>query len=144
MGEELLILLTTISLLVVLTVSVHALMLSGLRQRLNRKLKGKSYEDHQLREALVISATVLSLALAHLIEIIIWAAGYVLFAATPDPSDAFYVSLTTYTTVGPTGVNIAPVYRSAVGFESLIGPMMVAWSTAFLVEQVTRMRAPPA
>ena len=144
MGGEFLLLLITSTALVVLTVSVHALMLGGLRRRLNHRLGHKSYENHQLREALVISATVLTLSLAHLIEIGIWATGYVVLAAVPSPSDAFYFSITTYTTVGAVGVDIAPGFRSLAGFESLLGPMMIAWSTAFLVEFVTRMRRPAA
>ena len=125
-----------------ITVSVHAVMLAGIRRRLLRRIRGKSYADHVFREALVISATVLSLSLAHLAEIVIWAAAYVWLGAIPSVPDAFYFSISTYTTVGADGVSIDPHYRSLAGFESLIGPMMVAWSTAFLVEFVARMRGP--
>lgn len=142
MGREFLLLAFSSLLMVTLTVSVHALMLAGVRQRLSRRIEGKSYVHHQVREALVISATVLSLCLTHLAEIVIWTAGYAFLKAIPEPGDAFYFSITTYTTVGATGVSIDPLFRSLAGFESLIGPMMIAWSTAFLVEFVARMRGP--
>ncbi|MEP9349677.1 ion channel [Xanthobacter sp. KR7-225] len=134
--------LPTAGLLAMLTVIVHAVMLAGIRRRLLHRIRGKSYADHVFREALVISATVLSLSLAHLVEIVLWAAAYVWLGAVPSVPDAFYFSISTYTTVGADGVSINPHYRSLAGFESLIGPMMVAWSTAFLVEFVTRMRGP--
>lgn len=134
--------LTAAALLAMVTVSVHAVMLAGVRRRLLRRIRGKSYEEHVIREALVISATVLSLSGAHLLEILIWAAAFVWLGAIPSPVDAFYYSISTYTTVGADGVAIDTRYRSLAGFESLIGPMMVAWSTAFLVEFVTRMRGP--
>ncbi|MFG1360815.1 ion channel [Xanthobacter pseudotagetidis] len=134
--------LTAAILLAMVTVSVHAVLLAGVRRRLLRRIRGKSYADHVFREALVISATVLSLCGAHLLEILIWAAAFVWLGAIASPVDAFYFSISTYTTVGADGVSVDPHYRSLAGFESLIGPMMVAWSTAFLVEFVTRMRGP--
>lgn len=143
MNQDLLLLIFGSTVMVVLTVSVHALMLGGVRRRLSRRIEGKSYDHHQVRETLVISATVISLSLTHLMEIVIWAVGYTLLGAIPSFGDAFYFSITTYTTVGAIGVNIAPAFRSLAGFESLIGPMMIAWSTAFLVEFVTRMRGKP-
>lgn len=128
--------------LAMVTVTLHAVLLAGIRRRLLRRIRGKSYADHVFREALVISATVISLCLAHLAEIIIWAEAYVWLGAIPSRPDAFYFSISTYTTVGADGVAIDSHYRSLAGFESLIGPMMVVWSTAFLVEFVARMRGP--
>ena len=129
-------------LLAMVTVSVHAVLLAGVRRRLLRRIHGKSYADHVFREALVISATVLSLCGAHLVEILIWAAAFVWLGAITSPVDAFYFSISTYTTVGADGVSVGSHYRSLAGFESLIGPMMVAWSTAFMVEYVTRVITP--
>lgn len=126
--------------LAMLTVITHALALAIIRRRLSRRIRGKSYTDRMFAEAVIISTTVLSLSLAHLTEICIWAGAYVALGAIADPHDALYYSISTYTTVGAEGVHIGLNFRTIAGFESLIGPMMVAWSTAFLVEFVVRMR----
>ena len=126
--------------LAMLTVITHAVALALIRRRLSHRIRGKVYIDHVFVEAVIISSTVLSLSLVHLAEICIWAAAYVLLGAIADVRDAIYYSLATYTTLGPDGVSIARPFRAIAGFESLIGPMMVAWSTAFLVEFVVRMR----
>lgn len=126
--------------LAMLTVVTHAMSLTVIRRRLNHRISGKIYVDHVFVEAVIISATVLSLSLVHLAEVCIWAGAYVLLDAIGDPRDAIYYSLSTYTTLGPDGVSIDRAFRAVAGFESLIGPMMVAWSTAFLVEFVVRMR----
>ncbi|MFG1364830.1 ion channel [Xanthobacter versatilis] len=128
--------------LAMLTVVSHAISLAIIRRRLSRRIRGKSYSDHVFREAVIISATVLSLSLAHMFEVCIWATAYVALGAIADPHDAVYYSISTYTTVGADGVSITKSFRAIAGFESLIGPMMVAWSTAFLVEFVVRMRGP--
>lgn len=133
-------LLATCVVLAMLTVVAHAIALAVIRRRLSHRISGKTYSDHVFVEAVIISATVLSLSLAHLAEVCIWAGAYVLLDAIADPRDAIYYSLSTYTTLGPDGVTIARQFRALAGFESLIGPMMVAWSTAFLVEFVVRMR----
>ena len=130
--------------LAMLTVVSHAIALAIIRRRLSGRIRGKNYSDHLFREAVIISSTVLSLSAAHMFEICIWATAYVALGAIPNPHDALYYSISTYTTVGADGVSIAKSFRAIAGFESLIGPMMVAWSTAFLVEFVVRMRGPNA
>lgn len=130
-------------LLAMLTVTVHAVGLGIIRRRLTRRISGKAYDHHLFREAVILSTTVLSLSLAHLAEIVIWGGAYRALDAIGNLPDALYYSMSTYTTVGADGVTIARTFRIVAGFESLIGPMMVAWSTAFLVEFVVRMRGKP-
>lgn len=129
-------------LLAMLTVTVHAVSLGIIRRRLSHRIRGKAYDHHLFREAVILSGTVLSLSLAHLIEVMVWGGAYRALDAIGNLPDAIYYSMSTYTTVGADGVSIDRTYRILAGFESLIGPMMVAWSTAFLVEFVVRMRGP--
>ncbi|MFS8039265.1 ion channel [Xanthobacter sp. AM11] len=126
--------------LAMLTVISHAVALAIVRRRLIWRIRGQVYANHVFREAVILSSTVLSLSLAHLFEICIWAAAYVALGAISDPHDALYYSISTYTTLGADDVSIARTFRAVAAFESLIGPMMVAWSTAFLVEFTVRMR----
>ncbi|MFG1300682.1 ion channel [Xanthobacter sp. V3C-3] len=129
---------------VMLTVMVHAMGLGIIRRRLTHRIGGRAYDDHMFREAVIISTTVVSLSLVHLTEILVWGITYTALDAIGNLPDALYYSMATYTTVGADGVSIKAAYRVVAGFESLIGPMMVAWSTAFLVEFVVRMRGKTA
>ncbi|WP_234050249.1 MULTISPECIES: ion channel [unclassified Xanthobacter] len=125
--------------LAVLTVVIHMAGLYKLRHWIHRLLQTQSFQHHVMRETLVVSALVVGLCIIHLTEVLAWAGGYMAMAAFGDFADAFYYSLTTYTTVGADGLNIGRNFRIVAGFESLLGPMMLAWSTAFLVEYVSQV-----
>lgn len=126
--------------LAVVTVLIHMLVLYALRTRLQRVTPTHNHRLHVVRETIAVSVIVVSLCLAHLTEIVTWGFGYMMIGALHDVGDAVYFSMTMYTTVGPDGVSVPPAFRGVAGFESLIGPIMVAWSTAFLVAAVARLR----
>ncbi|MFG1418409.1 ion channel [Xanthobacter sp. V0B-10] len=125
-----------------LTVVIHMSGLFVLRHWIRRLLRSGSFSHHVMRETFVVSALVIGLCVVHLTEVLAWAWGYLVTGALASFNDALYFSLTTYTTVGSDGVSIPRVFRGIAGFESLLGPMMVAWSTAFMVEYVTRVITP--
>ncbi|WP_454916345.1 ion channel [Xanthobacter sediminis] len=108
-----------------------------LRRWVHRILLTQSFRHHVMRETFVVSTMVVGLCVLHLAEILAWTGGYLAIGALPDFSDAIYYSLTTYTTLGADGLSIGRNYRAVAGFESLLGPMMMAWSTASLVAYVT-------
>lgn len=124
------------------TVTIHMGGLFLLRRWIRRLLRGSGFDHHVMRETLVVSALVIGLCAVHITEVFAWACGYYAMGALSEFGDAFYFSLTTYTTVGPDGLSVNRIYRGVAGFESLLGPMMVAWSTAFMVEYVTRVITP--
>lgn len=125
--------------LAVVTVVLHMAGLYVLRHWIQRLLQTESFRHHVMRETLVVSTLVVGMCIVHISEILAWAGGYVAVSAFGDFSDAFYFSLTTYTTVGADGLSIGRNYRVVAGFESLLGPMMLAWSTATLVQYVTQV-----
>lgn len=128
--------------LAVLTVSIHMYALFLMRWKIRSVLQKQRFREGVMRETGIVSIMVVGLCTVHIVEILVWAAGYVLIGALRDPGDALYYSLTMYTTVGPEGVTAGPTFRGVGGFESLLGPMMLAWSTAFLVEYVTQVMSP--
>lgn len=134
-------LIATCLVLAVATVCIHMYALFLLRIQVQRILKHRSFQHHVMYETVVVSSLMVALCATHISEMLVWAVGYLFVGAIDNVPDAVYFSLTTYTTVGPDGVSIATIYRGIAGFESLIGPMMIAWSTAFLVEYVTRFRS---
>lgn len=127
--------------LAVVTVFVHMYALYVVRIGIRRLLKMRSFNHHVMRDTVVVSGLMVALCSIHIFEIVLWAIGYVSIGAFSDMGNATYFSLTMYTTVGPDGLSISKLFRGIAGFESLLGPMMVAWSTAFLVEYVTAFRA---
>ncbi len=126
--------------LLVVTVLIHMLALMALRQRLHRLRVSSDNRRHLMQESMVATVLVLVLSFVHILEVVVWGGVYAATGAIDSIDDAFYFSMTTYTTVGPSGVDILPGFRGLAGFESLIGPIMVAWSTAFLVESVAHIR----
>lgn len=123
--------------LAVLTVMIHMYGLYVMRRWVHRLTQKEGFQHHVMRETVVVSTMVVGLCALHLAEILAWTSGYMAIGALPDFSDALYYSLTTYTTLGADGLSIDRNFRAIAGFESLLGPMMMAWSTASLVGYVT-------
>jgi len=127
--------------LAVATVCIHMYALFAMRRWVRRLLVHETFGQNVMRETVVVTAMVVGLCLVHLIEVLVWAVGFMSVGALSHLGNAVYFSLTNYTTVGPQGVSVNAEFRGVAGFESLLGPMMMAWSTAFLVEYVTRLAA---
>lgn len=92
-------------------------------------------------ETLIVSVAVMILSMFHLLEVTLWALAYFGLGAVKSAPDAFYYSLTTYTTLGPTDVDFDQRLRALAGLESLLGPLMIAWSTASVATVLSRIAA---
>jgi hypothetical protein len=80
----------------------------------------------------------------HFAEAAIWAAAMLWWDAMPDYSTALYYSLTSYSTVGYGDVLLPDSARLLGPIESVLGVMMMGWSTAVIVAVVQReFREPP-
>lgn len=122
------------------TVTIHLTGLVFLRKKIGHLAGTDVFLDHVVQETLFVSAMVISLCVLHVLEIIVWAGAYVALGGIKDLNDAIYFSTTMYTTVGPDQVEVAHRYRSVAGYQSLLGPIMIAWSTAFLLNFTTVLR----
>jgi len=127
--------------LLVITVLIHMASLMRMREQLHHLPVPRSRRYHVMQESMVATVVVTLLSFVHILEVVVWALAYVAMGAIGKLDDAIYFSMTTYTTVGPEGVEVLPSFRGLSGFESLIGPVMVAWSTAFLVEALAQIRS---
>lgn len=92
-------------------------------------------------ETLMITTIVSLLSMFHLFEVFVWGFAFLWLGAVSDASDAFYISLTNYTTLGPDGVTFDQRFRALAGFESLVGPLMIAWSTAIIATVLNHIAA---
>jgi len=55
--------------------------------------------------------------------------------------DALYFSTISYSTVGYSDIHIAPQWRLLGAFESILGMVLIGWSTAFFFRMLGRMEA---
>lgn len=92
-----------------------------------------------LQETMVVTSVVIVLSAFHFSEVIMWGSAMLWLGAVDNAADAFYYSLTTYTTLGPTAVDFDQRFRALAGFESLLGPLMIAWSTAVIATVLARL-----
>lgn len=130
------------TMLVLLCVVVHGFGLF----RLNRALRSeasierlKRTDPLSLRGALFTFGIVLMLVVLHGIEIWFYAATYLIVGAEPTLEQALYVSTISYSTVGFSDALIHTDWRLLAAFESIIGVILLGWSTAFFFRLLGRI-----
>ncbi|MEM1109991.1 MAG: potassium channel family protein [Planctomycetota bacterium] len=130
------------SLLVVLSVGVHALVMRELYDRL-------CYAGRLVW--LRLSLIVLILLLAHSLQIVMFGLAYHLMGDPPNGlagvydgslTDALYFSAAVYTTVGFGDITPSGYLRLLVSFEALLGLVLIAWSASFTFVAMSRLAKP--
>lgn len=76
----------------------------------------------------------------HLIEILGFAAFYLLIDALSDVELAIYYSAAAYATLGRTIEDFPSDWRLLGSLEALIGFLLIGWSTAFMVSTMNKLR----
>jgi hypothetical protein len=93
------------------------------------------------RGALFTLGIVLAIFVLHGIEIWAFALLYHLLGAVPAFEDALYFSTISYSTVGYNDLHIDPAWRLLGAFESILGMVLIGWSTAFFFRMQGRIDA---
>lgn len=126
--------------LVVTMTLVHALGLIGISRLL--RLEGDRLEEHDfnLQAIALMCGMALSLFALHLMEIAIFAGFYMVVGALDSVEEALYFSASTYATLGRTEEYFPVGWRLLGSIESLIGFLLIGWSTAFIVSRVNKLR----
>lgn len=128
--------------LVVATVMIHFVGLIGLSSILRRKWEAdKDRIESTLWQGIAIVIIVNGLFALHLIQVALYAVVYMLLGEFSTIEEAFYFSITTFTTVGFGDVTLDQSWRVLAGIESAIGFLLIGWSTAFLVSLTGRIRS---
>jgi len=89
----------------------------------------------------LISAGVLLMFLASLLEAGTWAAVYLAVGAIPDLETALYFSTVTFTTLGYGDITLDAGWRLLASFQAANGTIMFGWSTAIVMAVIHRMAA---
>lgn len=130
--------------MLVICVMIHEIGLAGL----NRALRGEAAIERIRRikrlspyGAAFTLAIVLALFVLHGVEIWLFAILYWMLAAVPDFESALYFSTISYSTVGYSDTHIAHDWRLLGAFESILGMILLGWSTAFFFRMIGRIDA---
>jgi hypothetical protein len=136
-----LVVLLTTFVLTLMAVGVHYFALSTLTNFLMKR-------DYHSRRW--VGFSVLGMLFAHIVEITIFAAGYVVFHHNSDYgrligitdyeiiNDFWYFSFVSYTSLGFGDIVPEDELRIMTGIETLTGLILIAWSASFIFMQMHR------
>lgn len=93
------------------------------------------------RGAVFTLLIVLTIIVLHGVEIWGFALLYLALDAVPSLEEALYFSTISYSTVGYNDTHIAPDWRLLGAFESILGMILLGWSTAFFFRMLGRIDA---
>ncbi|HZF45666.1 MAG TPA: potassium channel family protein [Sphingomonadaceae bacterium] len=128
--------------LVVVCVTVHGLGLAGLSRMLRSEAANerlKAINPLSLRGSLFTLGIVVAMVALHGLEIWLFALVYLLTHAVHGFEEALYFSTISYSTVGYSDTHILPEWRLVGAFESILGVILLGWSTAFFLRMISRI-----
>ncbi|MDE0033875.1 MAG: potassium channel family protein [Deltaproteobacteria bacterium] len=117
---------------------VHLCILTG-AVRLLRLLGEDSGKPYGLRIVKLMGTGLAAAVSAHIIQVWMWAAMFVVTETLPDFSEAVYFSLATYTTLGYGDVVVGKGVRIFAAMAAVTGLLNFGLSTAFLVGIYSRL-----
>ncbi len=130
------------TLMLVLCVGLHGFGLFSL----NRAMRVEAMQERisritplSARGALFTFAIVLTLIAIHGVEIWAYAVVYIGIGAIPGLEDALYYSTISYSTVGYHDDMMPKDWRLLGAFESIVGMILLGWSTAFFFRMLGRI-----
>ena len=132
------------SILAVLCVVIHGLGLFSLSHALRSETaveRLKRIAPLSPRGVAFTLGIVVSILALHGLEIWLFALVYLGIGASSGLEDALYFSTISYSTVGYSDVHILTEWRLLGAFESILGMVLIGWSTAFFFRMLGRMEA---
>ena len=111
---------------------VHLCILTG-AVRLLRFLGEDSGRPYGLRVVMFMGTGLAAAVSAHIVQVWIWAAMFVVTETLPEFSEAVYFSLATYTTLGYGDLVVGKGIRIFAAMAAVTGLLNFGLSTAFLV-----------
>ncbi|MFC3101962.1 ion channel [Altererythrobacter lauratis] len=129
--------------LVVLCVAMHGAGLFGLSRWMRSEAtteRLKHVDPLSPRGALFTLGVVVAIIVLHGLEIWLYAFAYLgIGAVRGGLEEALYFSTISYSTVGYSDAQILPGWRLVGAFESILGVILLGWSTAFFLRTLSRI-----
>jgi hypothetical protein len=119
------------------TIVIHALVMTTV-VRVAQAFGTKQVWHPWSRLAAVMIATVSVLMLAHVSEVLVWAATYALTDAAPAGADLVYFAFVNYATLGYGDITPVPRWLLLGPITALNGILLSGWSTAVIFEVLRR------
>ncbi|HZU62668.1 MAG TPA: potassium channel family protein [Novosphingobium sp.] len=132
------------SLMVVFCVCVHGMGLFGLTRALRSEASSERLQHIRPlspRGVAFTLAIVISIIALHGVEIWAFALVYVATGAVRGFESALYFSTISYSTVGYNDAHITLAWRLLGAFESILGVILLGWSTSFFFRMLSRIDA---
>lgn len=129
--------------MVLLTVAIHALGLFGLGRLLRLEAREEVIGHVHPLSVRGIAATIiatLGLFTLHGVEIWLYAFLYLAIDAVDGLREAVYFSTITYGAIGYSDAAMADQWHLVSAIEGINGIILIGWSTAFFVTLIERMR----
>ncbi|MEM6373242.1 MAG: potassium channel family protein [Pseudomonadota bacterium] len=98
-----------------------------------------SHAARTMRSAVVLGLGVLTILLAHTVQVWIWALVFLLSDALNTFPDSFYFAMVTYTTLGYGDLVLGEGLRIFATFAAVTGLLTFGISTAFLISLLTAL-----
>jgi len=127
------------SALVVATTFIHTGFTIGVIWSLRRLRPELWGEGGYWRPASLVSGMVLTMFLAAVIEVGVWAAAYLWLDAIEGLEKAVYFSMVTFSTLGYGEIVLSEAWRLLASFEGANGVIMFGWTTALIFAVVRRL-----
>ena len=127
--------LTTIAIgctLAIITTAIHASAMMGALSCFRRFGSAQWVLRSGLTRAVAVTALVLVMLLATVVESGAWAITYLMIGALDSAEAAAYFSMVTYTTLGYGDITLSDEWRLLSSFEAANGILMFGWSTALI------------
>ena len=131
------------TLMVTLTVLMHAAGLYALSRLLRLEVQEETQEHIQAmsrRGVTVTLVVILGLFALHGVEIWIYALLYLAIGSVDGLREAVYFSTITYGAIGYSDAAMAERWRLVSAIEGINGIILIGWSTAFFVTLIARIR----
>jgi hypothetical protein len=115
-----------------ITVALHAQGMTLAKCVFNSLTSERGGGRRRRSATLVMIAVVTVMLAAHFLEIVVWAAFFVITKILPDPDAAMFFSINSYTALGASGIVLESRWRGIAGIETMVSMLMFGWSTAVL------------
>ncbi len=130
--------------MLVLCVAIHGLGLFSLSRLLRSETSLERLQRIDAlspRGAMFTLTIVLAIIALHGIEIWLFAATYLATGAIDTVEESLYFSTISYSTVGYNDTHILAQWRLLGAFESILGMILLGWSTSFFFRMLGRIDA---
>jgi hypothetical protein len=120
------------------TIVIHALVMTTVVRLAHALSSSKRVWHPWYRLTAVMIATVSVLMLAHVSEVLVWAATYAMTSAAPEGADLVYFAFVNFATLGYGDVTPVPRWLLLGPITALNGILLSGWSTAVIFEVLRR------